>query len=89
MEGKSPSHAGVLTAPRMGGLIVASVIGGRVVSALGRYKGLSVLELSLAIAGFGAIAAAAREAAPQRIIEVFVVTDAGLGLVMPNLTVAI
>ena len=54
----------------MGGLIVASVIGGRVVSALGRYKGLSVLELSLAIAGFVAIAAAVREAASAAIIEV-------------------
>ena len=45
--GKSPSHAGLLTAPLMAGLIVASVIGGRLVSALGRYKGLSVLGLSL------------------------------------------
>jgi predicted MFS family arabinose efflux permease len=88
--GKSPSHAGLLTAPLMAGLIVASVIGGRLVSAIGRYKGLSVLGLSLAIAGFVAIAAAAREAAALPAIEAaLVVTGAGLGLVMPNLTVAI
>jgi hypothetical protein len=48
----------------MAGLIVASVIGGRLVSALGRYKALSVLGLGLAIAGFIAIAAAVRAAAP-------------------------
>ena len=90
VEGKSPSHAGLLTAPLMAGLIIASVIGGRLVSALGRYKGLSVLGLSLAIAGFVAIAVAAREAAAVPAIEAaLVVTGAGLGLVMPNLTVAI
>jgi EmrB/QacA subfamily drug resistance transporter len=90
VQGKSPSHAGLLTAPLMAGLIVASVIGGRLVSAFGRYKALSMLGLALSIAGFVAIAAAAREAAPVPVIEAaLVVTGAGLGLVMPNLTVAI
>jgi EmrB/QacA subfamily drug resistance transporter len=90
VQGESPSNAGLLTAPLMAGLIVASVIGGRLVSALGRYKALSVLGLGLAVAGFVAIAAAAREAAPLLAIEAaLVVTGVGLGLVMPNLTVAI
>ena len=49
-----------------------------------------MLGLSLSIAGFVAIAAAAREAAPLPAIEAaLVVTGAGLGLVMPNLTVVI
>ena len=74
----------------MAGLIVASVIGGRLVSALGRYKALSMLGLALSIAGFVAIAVAAREAAPLPAIEAaLVVIGAGLGLVMPNLTIAI
>jgi EmrB/QacA subfamily drug resistance transporter len=90
VQGESPSQAGLLTTPMMGGLIVASVVGGRLVSARGRYKGLSVLGLGLAVAGLIAIAAAAIEAAPLPAIEAaLVVTGAGLGLVMPNLTVAI
>ncbi len=90
VEGKSPSDAGLLTAPLMGGLIVASVVGGRLVSALGRYKGLSLFGLGIAIAGLAAIAAAVRAAAPLPAIEAaLVVIGAGLGLVMPNLTVAI
>ncbi|HEY3911746.1 MAG TPA: MDR family MFS transporter [Stellaceae bacterium] len=90
VEGESPSQAGLMTTPMMGGLIVASVLGGRVVSARGRYKGVSVLGLGLAIAGLAAIAAAARLSAPLPVIEAaLVVTGAGLGLVMPNLTVAI
>jgi hypothetical protein len=49
-----------------------------------------MLGLALSIAGFVAIAVAAREAAPLPAIEVaLVVIGAGLGLVMPNLTVAI
>ena len=64
VEGKSPSDAGLLTAPLMAGLIVASVVGGRLVSALGRYKGLSLFGLGIAIAGLAAIAAAVRAAAP-------------------------
>ena len=90
VQGESPSDAGLLTAPLMAGLIVASVIGGRLVSALGRYKGLSVLGLGLAVAGLVAIAVAARAAAPLPAIEAaLVIIGAGLGLVMPNLTVAI
>jgi EmrB/QacA subfamily drug resistance transporter len=87
---KSPSDAGLLTAPLMAGLIVASIVGGRLVSALGRYKRLSLLGLGLAIIGLAAIAVAVRWAAPLPVIEVaLVVIGAGLGLVMPNLTVAI
>ncbi len=90
VQGESPSRAGLLTTPMMGGLIVASVLGGRLVSARGRYKGLSVLGLGLAVTGLVAIAAAAHEAAPLPAIEAaLVITGAGLGLVMPNLTVAI
>jgi EmrB/QacA subfamily drug resistance transporter len=90
VQGESPSNAGLLTTPLMAGLIVASVIGGRLVSARGRYKGLTVLGLGLAIAGLIAISATARASAPLPAIEAaLVVTGAGLGLVMPNLTVAI
>jgi EmrB/QacA subfamily drug resistance transporter len=90
VQGESPSQAGLSTAPMMGGLIVASVLGGRLVSSRGKYKGLCVLGLSLAIAGLVAIAMTARESAPLPAIEAaLVVTGAGLGLVMPNLTVAI
>jgi hypothetical protein len=74
----------------MAGLIVASVIGGALVSAIGRYKGLSLFGLGLSVAGLVAIAAAASKAAPLFAIEAaLIVTGAGLGLVMPNLTVAI
>jgi EmrB/QacA subfamily drug resistance transporter len=90
VQGESPSRAGLLTTPMMGGLIIASVLGGRLVSARGRYKGLSLTGLGLAIGGLAAIATAARASAPLPVIEAaLMVTGAGIGLVMPNLTVAI
>lgn len=88
--GLSPSTAGLLTAPLMGGLIVSSVIGGRIVSATGRYKMFPVIGLAVA-AGALIIAMIIIAASASLIFfEIaLVVLGAGLGLVMPNLTVAI
>ncbi|MBV8889850.1 MAG: MFS transporter [Alphaproteobacteria bacterium] len=88
--GESPSRAGLLTAPLMAGLIAASIVGGRVVSALGRYKPLALVGFSLATAGFFAMAWGVAAGSGLVFIEaVLIVMGAGLGLVMPNLTVAI
>src|SRR5262245_25647111 len=44
--GAAPSRAGLMLSPLMGGVIVASVVGGRLVSRTGRYKFLPVTGLS-------------------------------------------
>ena len=88
--GLKPSTAGLLTAPLMGGLIVASIMGGRIVSATGRYKFFTIIGLVIAT---GALSAAALIIATSRPLIIFEITlfvlGAGLGLVMPNLTVAL
>ena len=82
--------AGLMMSPMMAGVIIASVTGGRLVSRFGRYKifpiiGLIVGNVQLPRAGLvrvnGATGGLDRDRAdrPRR----------GLGLVMPNLTVAI
>jgi EmrB/QacA subfamily drug resistance transporter len=88
--GASPSRAGLMLAPMMGGVIVASVTGGRLVSAFGRYKIFPIIGLIMSTASFLTLAWAAHTAGPTALIEAALVTlGAGLGLVMPNLTVAI
>jgi EmrB/QacA subfamily drug resistance transporter len=88
--GVSPSTSGLMTAPLMAGLILASVAGGRIVSATGRYKLLPVIGLVVAIVAFLALAIAIRTGGGGLVIEVTLpILGAGLGLVMPNLTVAI
>ena len=88
--GASPSRAGLMMAPMMGGVIVASVTGGRLVSAFGRYKIFPVIGLMVGTGSFLSLARSAFTSAPTSRIEMALVTlGCGLGLVMPNLTVAI
>ena len=88
--GASPSKAGLMLAPMMGGVIVASVTGGRLISAFGRYKIFPVIGLASSTCSFLTLAWAARDDGPLWAVETALVfLGAGLGLVMPNLTVAI
>ena len=88
--GASPSRAGLMMAPMMGGVIVASVTGGRLVSAFGRYKIFPVIGLIMGTGSFLTLAWSAFTGGPTWLIETALVTlGAGLGLVMPNLTVAL
>jgi EmrB/QacA subfamily drug resistance transporter len=88
--GASPSRAGLMLAPMMGGVIVASVTGGRLVSAFGRYKIFPVIGLMVGTCSFLTLAWCAFTGKPTALIETALVgLGCGLGLVMPNLTVAI
>jgi EmrB/QacA subfamily drug resistance transporter len=88
--GAAPATAGLMMAPMMGGVIVASVTGGRLISRFGRYKIFPVIGLLVSVASFSTLAWAALTSAPTWMIETALVfLGTGLGLVMPNLTVAI
>lgn len=88
--GATPSHAGLMMAPMMGGVIVAAVTGGRLVSATGRYKIFPIIGLATGAGAFSILAWAALTNQSIPTIEMALVTlGLGLGLVMPNLTVAI
>jgi len=78
-----------MMAPMMGGVIVASVTGGRLVSAFGRYKIFPVIGLIMGTGSFLTLAWSAFTGAATPLIETALVAlGCGLGLVMPNLTVA-
>jgi EmrB/QacA subfamily drug resistance transporter len=88
--GESASRAGLMMAPMMGGVIVASVTGGRLVAKFGRYKIFPTIGLILSTCSFLTLAYAAFGEASKTLVEcALVALGAGLGLVMPNLTVAI
>jgi EmrB/QacA subfamily drug resistance transporter len=88
--GASASHAGLMLAPMMGGVIVASVTGGRLIAHFGRYKIFPVIGLATSFCAFLTLAWSAHYHGSLWIIETALVfLGAGLGLVMPNLTVAI
>ena len=88
--GAPASKAGLLLSPLMGGVIVASVVGGRLLTRTGRYKFLPVTGLSVACAAFLALAWLALSRRSAVALEASLVgLGLGLGLVMPNLTTAI
>jgi predicted MFS family arabinose efflux permease len=86
----SPTQAGLMLSPMMGGVIVASFVGGRLVSRTGRYKIFPVFGLLAATLSYAALAWAVRhEIRPLPIEAALVAMGLGIGLVMPNLTTAI
>jgi EmrB/QacA subfamily drug resistance transporter len=88
--GFSPSRAGLLMAPMTVGLIASSFIGGRLVSKTGLYKIFPIIGLGLAACALLAVMWASAVGAGLLVIESALTTlGFGLGLVMPNLTVAI
>ena len=88
--GASPSRAGLMVAPMMGGVIAASFGGGWLVSRTGRYKLLPVVGLLAATLAYIALAWAVRSGTGVLPIEaILVAIGLGIGFVMPNLTTAI
>ena len=88
--GAGAARAGLMLSPLMGGVIVASVVGGRLVSRTGRYKFLPVTGLSVACASFLLLAWLAGSRGSELPLELSLVgLGLGLGMVMPNLTTAI
>jgi EmrB/QacA subfamily drug resistance transporter len=84
------SKAGLMLSPLMGGVIVASVAGGRLLSRTGRYKFLPVTGLATATVAFLLLSHLANRSGGVLPLELaLVMLGAGLGLVMPNLTTAI
>jgi len=90
LMGASPARAGLMMAPIMGGVIVASFTGGRMVSRSGRYKLLPVLGLLSATLSYVLLTWSIWAGAGALPIEVVLVgMGLGIGFVMPNITTAI
>lgn len=88
--GNSPADSGMLTVPMMIGMIAVSVLNGRVLAPLNRYKQVQVAGLALAVLAFGALAWAMDSGRGYLFIEPAIfLLGAGLGLVMPNMTIVV
>lgn len=88
--GATPASSGLLTMPMMVGMVIASALNGRVLAKSGRYKPAQVLGLAMATVAFGALSWGISAAAGYMVLEPAIfVLGAGLGLVMPNMTIAV
>jgi EmrB/QacA subfamily drug resistance transporter len=90
VHGASATEAGLRMAPVMGGLIVTSIIGGRLVTRTGRYKIYPLIGLTLASLALAGMSLAARHGASANIVDAWLVMlGAGMGLTLPNVTTAV
>jgi hypothetical protein len=88
--GVSPARSGVLTGPLMVGMASASLFNGRVLLRSGRYKPAQVAGLAIATLAFGVLAWSASTSQGLIVIEPAMLSlGVGLGLVMPNMTIAV
>ncbi len=88
--GRSATEAGLRMAPLMGGLIVSSVIGGRMVSRTGRLKIFPVAGLALATLTYLVLAWAVLHSVEANGLDgLLALLGLGMGLVMPNVTTAV
>lgn len=89
--GASPASSGLLTMPMMVGLVLSSSFNGRVLmKSHGRYKPAQIVGLALATLSFGALAWGIAARAGYGVLEPAIfVLGMGLGLVMPNMTMAV
>jgi hypothetical protein len=88
--GMDPARAGAMMLPQVVGMLLTSVIGGRIVSHMGRNKPFLLAGVGLEAAALGSLAALAFAGAPG---PAFLVSMGGLGMGMgmgmPNLTTAV
>jgi len=88
--GVLPSDSGLLTAPLMVGLVVSTRINGKIMVATGRYKPSQIVGTGIACMAFGALTWGTAGGHGIYVIEpALVLVGFGLGLVTPNVTVAI
>lgn len=88
--GMDPAHAGLMLLPQVGGMLLSSFAGGRLVARLGRNKPFLLAGLALEAVALASLAAFAHLAAPPACFLVSMgLLGLGIGMGMPNVTTAV
>ncbi|MGY1746851.1 MFS transporter [Blastococcus sp. SYSU D00695] len=88
-RGYSPTAAGLLTVPMVGGLLISSTVSGQLITRYGRWKRFLVGGSLAVVAGF-ALLATIDHATPIPLLGVFLfVLGTGIGMTMQNLVLAV
>ncbi|WP_218025854.1 MFS transporter [Nocardia miyunensis] len=88
-RGDSPTKAGLMTLPMIGGLAVASTISGRFVSTTGRWKNILVLGAVAMTAGYGLLSMVRYDTSYWQVAIYMLFVGAGLGMTMQNLVLCV
>ncbi|MGV9250030.1 MFS transporter [Streptomyces sp. NPDC003697] len=89
VDGASATESGLLMLPMMGGIVVASIVSGQLISRTGRYKAYPVAGGALSAAGMWLLSRLEVDTPRLHYSVWMAVLGAGIGLVMPVLILAV
>jgi EmrB/QacA subfamily drug resistance transporter len=88
-RGYSPTQAGLLTIPMMGGVLLSSIIAGRLITASGRIKPYIVTGAVVLVAGFALLSTMDHQTSLVFLGVAMFCVGVGVGMVMQNLVLAV
>ncbi|MEB8342817.1 MFS transporter [Streptomyces endophyticus] len=89
VDGASATESGLLMLPMMGGVVVASIVSGQLISHTGRYKPYPILGGALSTAGMYLLSRLEVDTPRLEYSVYMAVLGAGIGLIMPVLVLAV
>ncbi|MGW5668776.1 MDR family MFS transporter [Micromonospora sp. NPDC003776] len=88
-RGYSPTEAGLLTIPMMAGVLLSSIVAGRLITATGRIKPYIVAGSIILVAGFALLGTIDHETSLLLVGAAMFVVGVGVGMTMQNLVLAV
>jgi MFS family permease len=89
VTGASATNSGLLLIPLMLGIVVSSIVAGRIISRTGRYKVFPVTGTAVMTVGLGLLASMDASTGRTVVSAYMVVVGAGLGMVMQVMILAV
>ncbi|WP_426367105.1 MFS transporter [Streptomyces sp. E-08] len=89
VEGASATESGLLMLPLMGGIVIASVVSGQLISRTGHYKIYPVIGGAVSVLGMWLLSRMGTDTPRLQLSLWQAVLGAGIGLVMPVLVLAV
>ncbi|QLQ11502.1 MAG: MFS transporter [Nocardioidaceae bacterium] len=88
-RGMTPTHAGLMSITMVGGLMVSSMISGRLITTTGRWKRFLVSGMALSIAGVALLATIDAHTSLLEVGAFMAILGVGIGASMQNLVLAV
>ncbi|MPZ92459.1 MAG: DHA2 family efflux MFS transporter permease subunit, partial [Actinobacteria bacterium] len=89
VTGASATNAGLLLTPLMLGIIVMSIISGRLISSTGRYRIFPIIGTALMVVGFSLLASFDVDTSRTEVVIAMIVIGSGLGNTMQVIVLAV
>src|SRR3546814_373288 len=89
VKGQSPSLAGMQLTPMMGGMLFSSIVSGRIISRVGRYRMFPIAGTAVMALGLGLLSSIGVATAPWVTSAYMLLLGLGLGMVMQVLILAV